>query len=113
MKCSQLQSWFLEARTESALPNAVRRHLASCPDCQRRWQHLERLDKQVRQLPVPAGNPSKKEALLRRIEHVQQVRKPSLPPRRLPVYVRALGLATAASLLFFLGWFFGSPAPHP
>src|SRR5262245_55471729 len=110
MNCQETKQWLLSAEANTALPPMVRRHLDVCAKCRRRRARLQRLDEQVRHLPLPAADPGLRAQLWHRIAADADARQPSAQStlRRW-----LLPTAAAACVLFALGWLIGRLGAPP
>jgi hypothetical protein len=114
MRCRHAQLWLLTTRPGAPRPATLRRHLQRCARCRRHDADLSTLDRRVRSLPVPPGDPDGparcKEALARL---PQQAPAPAAKPRRPWSAVRWIAWPAAAAILVALGGFVGRMTGPP
>jgi hypothetical protein len=64
MNCQNVRNRILSLPDPRQVPDALRAHLDSCPECVRWWRHAARLERLLSELPAPPAPAGKKEALI-------------------------------------------------
>lgn len=83
MNCQTVRNRILSLPDPRQVPDALRGHVDSCPECARWWQHAARLERLLAELPAPPAPEGKKEALIDELTAAGPVIKavPALAPR--------------------------------